>query len=660
MQSVTLQTGDTIVVSGDQLGQLQFAASAESDGSAANLIVGRIECRAEGSFSSVSNPASLVFATSSSDAAAAVDRLKISDSGHVLPTTDNSYDLGNINLGFRNAYFSEGVVLDSNTPASTTNKLYNEGGTLKFNGSAFGGTTYSAGSGIIIDASNNLHVWGGSGHFAGILFHRDQVRIGNNHLVNTAFTTDGIVAIGNSAGRDSNNAGNLICVASGAGFEASGSFGGVFLGKQAGYRATGCSETVSLGYQSSYTSRNVTFGVMIGYQAGFDMKGDTQSNNIFIGTEAGYLASGCFDSVFVGRQTGRQATGVTDTIAMGYQACYLATGLTSCVAIGTNAATSAGPSTTTCVFIGPNAGNGLASGTQSVFVGDQCGQNSDRANGSTAVGYRGMVNSTGIDFGVAIGYGAMANCVGNGDRSIAIGVNALSECGTGTLAYNSCIAIGDSALVTSSGSFNIEIGDFSIGGGVIKNVNNKLSLAKVFLGDHSTKKMAVGNVYSTRYLTPAATFEIVPANINDIGCIVSGVAISPSDVDLQRWQNYGRNVATMSCSGVFTITSAFKTPTFANTDGGTITFDMDRSNFHTVTLGGNRTLAVSNVAVGQRFMLRLLQDGSGNRTATWFSTIKWPGGLVPTLTTTANKADLFGFVCTSSNNYDGYVIGYNL
>lgn len=97
-----------------------------------------------------------------------------------------------------------------------------------------------------------------------------------------------------------------------------------------------------------------------------------------------------------------------------------------------------------------------------------------------------------------------------------------------------------------------------------------------------------------------------------------------------------------------------------DSDGATVTFNMATSNLHTVTLGGNRTLALSNVAVGQCFILRLVQDATGSRTVTWFTTIKWAGGSAPTLTTTASKTDVFGFLCTSSGNYDGFVVGQNL
>lgn len=97
----------------------------------------------------------------------------------------------------------------------------------------------------------------------------------------------------------------------------------------------------------------------------------------------------------------------------------------------------------------------------------------------------------------------------------------------------------------------------------------------------------------------------------------------------------------------------------SNSDGATVTFDLSTS-LHTVTLGGNRTLALSNETVGQTFVIRLVQDGTGSRTVTWFTTIKWAGGSAPTLTTTADKTDVFGFICTSAGNYDGFIIGQNL
>jgi hypothetical protein len=75
---------------------------------------------------------------------------------------------------------------------------------------------------------------------------------------------------------------------------------------------------------------------------------------------------------------------------------------------------------------------------------------------------------------------------------------------------------------------------------------------------------------------------------------------------------------------------------------------------------GNITIALSNITVGQIILIEITQDGGGSRTVTWFSTIKWAGGSAPTLTTTGSKKDVFGFVCTGSGTYDGYVIAFNI
>lgn len=99
-------------------------------------------------------------------------------------------------------------------------------------------------------------------------------------------------------------------------------------------------------------------------------------------------------------------------------------------------------------------------------------------------------------------------------------------------------------------------------------------------------------------------------------------------------------------------------------DAEPVTFNLSLSNIHTLTLGGNRTLKVSNATVGQMFLLRLIQDGTGNRTVTWdpsnFGTIKWPSATAPTLSTTAGSVDVFAFLCTSSGNWDGYFVGFDL
>lgn len=89
----------------------------------------------------------------------------------------------------------------------------------------------------------------------------------------------------------------------------------------------------------------------------------------------------------------------------------------------------------------------------------------------------------------------------------------------------------------------------------------------------------------------------------------------------------------------------------ALTDGATITWDVasKREAKGSVTLGGNRTLSITNAANGSAGLLRVTQDGTGSRTLTLptGSLIVGGGGTSPTLSTAAGAVDLLAF------EYDG-------
>lgn len=99
---------------------------------------------------------------------------------------------------------------------------------------------------------------------------------------------------------------------------------------------------------------------------------------------------------------------------------------------------------------------------------------------------------------------------------------------------------------------------------------------------------------------------------------------------------------------------------YTETDGATVTFNLNNSNLQEVELQGNRTLSVSNVSVGQVFVIRIIQDATGSRVPTWWSGISWDKGVTPVLTTTGTKVDVFGFICTGVGSYDGFIIGQNI
>lgn len=96
---------------------------------------------------------------------------------------------------------------------------------------------------------------------------------------------------------------------------------------------------------------------------------------------------------------------------------------------------------------------------------------------------------------------------------------------------------------------------------------------------------------------------------------------------------------------------------YQETDGATITFNRNNALMQYVTLTDNRILAVSNMAIGQAILIKLIQDGTGGRTVTWFSDINWDGGITPVLSTTAAHWDWFCIIKTSSTDYDGFILG---
>lgn len=92
------------------------------------------------------------------------------------------------------------------------------------------------------------------------------------------------------------------------------------------------------------------------------------------------------------------------------------------------------------------------------------------------------------------------------------------------------------------------------------------------------------------------------------------------------------------------------------TDGATITWIASAAAFENnavVTLGGNRTLAMSGWTSGMKGVLRVIQDGTGGRTLTLPATSTVPdgGAGVISLSTTINAVDLVYVICHGTNLY---------
>jgi hypothetical protein len=166
-----------------------------------------------------------------------------------------------------------------------------------------------------------------------------------------------------------------------------------------------------------------------------------------------------------------------------------------------------------------------------------------------------------------------------------------------------------------------------------------------------------GNVTGNASGSALTVTQAAQSAITSVGTLTSVVVADGGNIGSAS----DTNAISIASTGAVTFSQATKPGLKADTDGTTVTFNLNEPNMHTVTLGGNRTFAISNETAGQRFIIRILQDGTGSRlVSTWFSTIKWAGGSAPTLTTTANKADVFGFIVTGTDTYDGFIVGQNI
>lgn len=82
--------------------------------------------------------------------------------------------------------------------------------------------------------------------------------------------------------------------------------------------------------------------------------------------------------------------------------------------------------------------------------------------------------------------------------------------------------------------------------------------------------------------------------------------------------------------------------------GTTKTLSLTSGTFQTVTLTGNCTFTMPTATAGQSFILIVSQDATGGRTAA-FTSVKWPGGSAPTITSTASAIDILTFVANGTS-----------
>ena len=103
-----------------------------------------------------------------------------------------------------------------------------------------------------------------------------------------------------------------------------------------------------------------------------------------------------------------------------------------------------------------------------------------------------------------------------------------------------------------------------------------------------------------------------------------------------------------------TITNYTESVVAIGNSGTSQTLALTNGTVQTVTMTGNCTFTMPTNTAGKSFILIATQDATGSRTGV-FTSVKWPGGTAPTLTTTASTGrDILTFVADGTNWYGTY------
>ena len=126
-----LKSEEDAITANEVIGSLEFAAG-DSDGTDGATVAAGIHAIAENTFTASANPTKLVFTTGVSETASASATAKmtlssagvlttgqISVGGHIIPTADVTYDLGNASYQFKDLYLSGSTIHLGNTSLKT-------------------------------------------------------------------------------------------------------------------------------------------------------------------------------------------------------------------------------------------------------------------------------------------------------------------------------------------------------------------------------------------------------------------------------------------------------------------------------------------------------------------------------------------------------------
>jgi len=91
--------------------------------------------------------------------------------------------------------------------------------------------------------------------------------------------------------------------------------------------------------------------------------------------------------------------------------------------------------------------------------------------------------------------------------------------------------------------------------------------------------------------------------------------------------------------------------------GGTLNVGFRNGNIVDLTLTASTTLTFANHVIGT-YIIQVTQGGTGSYTLTYPASVKWSGGVAPTLTTTVGKTDILTFYHDGTTFFGTYSLNY--
>ena len=195
------------------------------------------------------------------------------------------------------------------------------------------------------------------------------------------------------------------------------------------------------------------------------------------------------------------------------------------------------------------------------------------------------------------------------------------------------------------------------------NISGISTLGNTVVGGATTQLIVNGNTRITGILTIGQSSVTLDGNNNQIN-VGAGVTIHHTNgvqVGGNTVHSTGLTVNQINVSGISTLSNVSEKINNLGNTGTSATINLNNGNFVTATLNESCTFTFTNPASeASSFTLLLTNDGTSGRTITWPASVVWPGGTIPTRTTTANKTDVYVFFTVNSGTkWYGNLAQYN-